>query len=125
MELIIHLQKSQFFPPLYYRYKQIPSSSSYSYLYKLAIIVMNFFLSEGYLSWMKLHKWTKKLTLEILFPQKELFLDSEEQLNMNIKCIKRRQRKAGKEGQRGGGKKIHAQTKDWKEINQIIFVVRL
>ena len=56
MELIIHLQKSQFFPPLYYRYKQIPSSSSYSYLYKLAIIVMNFFLSEGYLSWMKLHK---------------------------------------------------------------------
>lgn len=48
---------------------------------------------------------TNKETLEILFPQKELFLDSEVQLNMNIKCIKRRQRRAGKEGQRGGEKK--------------------
>lgn len=43
MELIIHLQKCQFPPPLYYRYKQIPSSSSYSYLYKLTIIVVIFF----------------------------------------------------------------------------------
>lgn len=58
----------------------------------------------------------KKLTLEILFPQKELFLDSEVHLNMNIKCIKRRQRKAGKEGQRGGEKKSMPKQKTGRKL---------
>lgn len=45
MEFIIHLQISQslFFPFGKKKYKQIPSSSSYIYLYNLAIIFMIFF----------------------------------------------------------------------------------
>lgn len=47
----------------------------------------------------------KETSSKILFPQKELSPDSEVQLNTNIKYVKRRQRKGGKEGQRGEKKK--------------------
>lgn len=47
----------------------------------------------------------KETSSKILCPQKELSPDSEVQLNTNIKYVKRRQRKGGKEGQRGEKKK--------------------